>query len=287
MLPTGLVQAVRNASLWPPSSRCTAYPFPAWQQNTSPPEAISSRHDKDIRHVLNDRMALLHRSYLLARLPTAHSLDTWSRLSQQVWLQPSFLATARMLSTRCCSQLTPMQCLMPIKSTRGLQSQPFYRQGACRPLFAWPRPHCIHGRRFSSVPPSTQAKNNSELPQGSGNVPRMPQDISSMLKEQLVLHQMPAAAKRTGTGPVETPRPNSQKVPTSTVPTPPSAEPTYSAVRYIICITLLVLVAWMFSVSQSRASQQIRAYEPCKDEKCGHQLCQQVRRSVILSRGLF
>jgi hypothetical protein len=279
------VQAVRNASLWLPSSRCTAYPLPTWQQNTSSSEAISSRHDKNIRHVLNDRMASLYRSYLLARLPTAYGLDTWSRLSQQGWLQPSFLAIARTLSTRYCSQLTPIQCLMPIRSTRGLQSQPFSRQGAFRPLFAWPRPHWIHGRRFSSGPPSTQTKNNSELPQRSGKLPRMPQDPSSKLKDQLVPHQMPAAAKRTG--PVEAPRPNSQELPTSKVPTPPSAEPTRSAVRYIICINLLVLVAWMCSVSQSRASQQIRAYEQCKDEKCGHELCQQVRRSVILSRGLF
>lgn len=230
-------------------------------------------------------MALPYRSYLLTRLPTAHGSDTWSRLPQQVWLQPSFLAMARTLSTRYCSQLTPIQCLMLIKSTRGLHSQPFSRQGACRPLFAWPRPHWIHGRRFSSVPPSTQAKNNSELPQRSGNLPQMPQDPSSVLKEQLVPHQMPEAAKLTGL--VEAPRPNSQKLPTSKVPTPPSAEPTYSAVRYITCITLLVLIAWMCSLSQSRASQQIRAYEPCKDEKCGHELCQQVRRSVILSRGRF
>lgn len=284
MLPIGLVQAVRNASLWPPSSRCTAYPLLTWQQNTSPLEAVSSRHDKDIRHVINDRMTLLYRSFLLARLPTAHGLDTWSRLSQQVWLQPSFLAIARPLFTRYRLQITPIQCLLSLKSRRGFQSQPFSREGARYSLFTRPRTHWIHVRRFSPAPASTQAKNTEPL-RHTENLPRLQQDLPLLLKGQLFPHQVPAAAKHTG--PVGASRPNSQGLPTSKKPTSPGAEIGRSAMCYVICISIMVLIARSFPELQSPASQPIRAHEPCKDEKCGHELCQQLQISVRLSRGRF
>ena len=222
-------------------------------------------------------MALLYRSRALASLPTTPNLLPWSLLSQQVWSQHSSLVTTRPLSTRYCSQATSIQCLKTTTNVCGSLPRPFSRQPARPFSVSWPHAHWIHVKRFSSMPPATEAS-ESKLPQSAGNHPRLPQGFRPQVTEQLVHHRMAATAKHPD--PIEASRSECQGLRTL-------QQATYLAVLCIICISILVLIAWLFGALQVPESQQMPAYEPCKDEKCGHQMCGEMRVIELLSKYRF
>lgn len=177
-------------------------------------------------------MVLFHRGHALARLPIAHTLASWP--------QPCSLVLVILLCSATCSQAMSMHCLTPTTNTRFSQPQPLLGQGARHPPISWPHPSWTHIGRFSSLPPSAQAK-RSKLSQRSGGNTRVPKGLPQPVKETLAprTHTIPIHS-----GPIEVLRPTKKKSSTSNGHMPPRAKSTRSAVRYIIGINVIVYIVW-------------------------------------------
>lgn len=161
-------------------------------------------------------MLLFYRGQVLARLPIAHPLASWPRLSQQAWPQPSFLVIARSLCSATCPQATLTQHLMPLTNARLSQSQLLLRRGA---HISWS--HCpgIRVGRFNSMSPSAQAKRSKPSHRSGGNT-QVPKAFSQLIKETLI-PRMPTISKHSG--PIEVLRPTTQASSTSKKQRPPRA----------------------------------------------------------------
>ena len=129
------------------------------------------------------------------------------------------------------------------------QPRLFSRQEAHHLRVPWPRSDLTYARRFSSVPPSAAAK-RPEPSKHSGNQPRLPQGLRLPGNEQSVSSRMPAVARYPA--PLEVCRREVQVLPTSKKPMSPRANSTRSAVRCIIYVNMLVLIAWSCSAFKQK-----------------------------------
>jgi membrane associated rhomboid family serine protease len=133
-------------------------------------------------------------------------------------------------------------------------------------------PSLDYAGRFSSVPPLAQTKRSGQSQRSKGPT-QVPKAIPQPIKETLA-PWTPTVSKYLD--PIKVCRPTSQASSASKKRVPPRREATRSAVRYIICINIIVYFVWRHCMRQ-----QICVQEKCKDDQCGHEICGEVQWMLL------